>query len=150
MRRFSTVICAAVVSAAAVTACGSSAAKTAAPALTAADYIQQADAICKADTATIVAAAVALGDSPTPQQQQQWVTASVVPLYSHTVSAVGALTPPKELASKVSTWLTVFKRAINEAKSNPASVLDGSGSLPTAYNRAGDVGLHECNQQPKK
>ena len=147
--RFVPFISAVLVSAGALTACTSTA-KTAAPALTAADYLQQADAICKADTATIVAAAVALGDSPTVQQQQQWVTATVVPLYSHTVSAVGALTPPKELAAKVSTWLTVFKRAIGEAKASPASVLDGSGSLPTAYNRAAEVGLQECNQQPKK
>lgn len=134
-----------------VASCGSTSATTAATVpLTQDQFIQQADAICKADTATIVAAAVALGDSPTLQQQQQWITGTVVPLYSHTVAAVGALSPPKEIASKVTAWLTQFKQAITEARSNPEAMLSGAGAMPTVYNRANELGLVDCGQAPKK
>ncbi len=132
-------------------ACGSTTATTTATVpLTQDQFIQQADAICKADTATIAAAAVALGDSPTVQQQQQWITGTVVPLYSHTAAAVGALTPPKEIASKVTAWLTQFKQAITEAKSNPEAMLSGAGAMPTVYHRAIELGLQDCGQAPKK
>jgi hypothetical protein len=120
------------------------------PVLTNDQFVQAADAICATDSATIVAAAVQLGDSPTRLQQQQWVTTTVVPLYTHTVSAIGALKPPKEIAAKVAAWLTAFKKEVASAKSNPGAMLDGTGGLPSVFNRARDLGLLACGEAPKK
>jgi hypothetical protein len=120
------------------------------PPLTQDQFVQAADTICTTDSATIVAAAVQLGDNPTRQQQQLWVTTTVVPLYTHTVSAIGALKPPKEIASKVAAWLTAFKKEIASAKSDPGAMLDGSGGLPTVFTRARELGLQACGEAPKK
>jgi hypothetical protein len=112
------------------------------------EFIAQADAICKKGDQEINAVAneTFSGGQPSQEEQEQFVTETVVPNIQKQIDGLSGLTPPEGDEDEVAAIVDAAQRAVDEVEQDPSSIGPGTGAGPFAEaNRlAEDYGLEEC------
>jgi hypothetical protein len=113
------------------------------------EFIVEADAICKqGDREINQAGRETFGEEqPSQEEQEQFVTATVLPNIQGQLDGIRALTPPEGDEDEVAAILEAAQTAVDEAEQDPSALTQaGGGSDPFAEaNRlAQDYGLTNC------
>ena len=113
------------------------------------EFVTQANAICKRDNDAVAEKAKALGDSPTQQQQIDFILNTAVPSTRAEIAEVRKLKPPKADKATVTKLLDAASAGLDEgektAKSDPQKALsDSFDPLANANKLATEYGLTAC------
>jgi hypothetical protein len=130
--------------------------ETTTAALSKQEFIKQADQICAKGDKQIDQAAkdvFAKGQRPSKQEQEQFVTDTVIPSIQKQVNEIDALPLPKESGGapsdqeQINGIIDSAQNGLNKAENNPALMTQpGSDPLAEATKLAKDYGLKVCGQ----
>lgn len=113
------------------------------------EFIAQADQICAEGDAEIDQAAgeTFAGGEPTPEEQEAFVTDTVLPNIQGQIDGLRALTPPEGDEEEVAEILDAAQTAIDESEEDPSLIGPGGGGsdpFEEASKLASDYGLEDC------
>jgi len=114
------------------------------------EFITQADKACAAADKAIDEAAgetFSGGGQPSKQEQEQFVTDSVVPSFEDTIEDIKALTPPEGDEDQINEFLDAAEQALTEIEDDPGSITEEGGPddpFAEVNELAADYGLKDC------
>jgi hypothetical protein len=116
-------------------------------ALTETEFLAQGNAICIAGNKELAQAAndTFAGAQPTDAQIEQFA-GILVPNIQGQIDAIGALTPPPELADQVDTFISDAEDALAQVTDDPSllAASDNDGPFTSVNQEARQIGLDEC------
>lgn len=113
------------------------------------EFVQQADQICADGDAEIDQAAqetFAQG-RPSPEEEEAFITDTVIPSAQRQVDGLSALTPPEGDEEDAAAIVDAAQSALAEVEKDPAAVTEEGGSsdpFAEATKLAKDYGITEC------
>jgi hypothetical protein len=114
------------------------------------EFISEADAICRQGDKEIEQAAgreFGKGQEPSQQEQQQFVTDTVVPNIKNQIDEIRALTPPQGDEGRITAILDAAESGLDKIERNPSVLNEGGGGanpFAQANKLAGEYGLTAC------
>jgi hypothetical protein len=111
--------------------------------LTKADFVTQANAICKTANQELDQAGQALGQSPTPEELDSFVTDNVTPTIQTELDAIRGLGAPAGDEQTVNAILAAADSGLQSLQADP-SLLTGGDPFGEANQLADDYGLTVC------
>jgi hypothetical protein len=111
--------------------------------LTKADFVTQANAICKTANQELDQAGQALGQSPTPEELDSFVTDNVTPTIQTELDAIRALGAPAGDEQTVNAILAAADSGLQSLQADP-SLLTNGDPFGEANQLADDYGLTVC------
>ena len=113
------------------------------------EFVTEANAICAAGNGEIDTAAEELftAGEPTDAELDQFANDVLVPSIEGQIEAIGALTPPDEIADEVTTFLEDAEAALDEVESDPSLLAGNTGAadpFADVNDEAAQLGLDEC------
>lgn len=120
-------------------------------ALSKSEFVDQADAICaKGDKQINQAGADVFGggQQPSEQEQEKFVTDTVIPRTQQQVDGIRALPAPEGDEDQISAILDSADAGLKRMESDPSLLTEGGGANPLAEasNLARNYGLKVCGQ----
>jgi hypothetical protein len=113
--------------------------------LTKDEFTTQANKICSDGNEELEAAADELGDAPTEEQIEEFVTDTVVPNVQEQHDDIADLAAPEGDEDEVEAILDALQGGIDALEEDPAgAITSGDDPLAEASELAGDYGLTEC------
>lgn len=117
-------------------------------ALTEDQFLAQGNAICAAGNKELDQAAndTFSGGQPTQAQIEQYAKEVLVPSVQGQIGAIGALTPPEDLADQVDSFLSEAQDALDEVEADPSllAASENDGPFAGVNATATEIGLTEC------
>ena len=128
--------------------CGGDDDDTTTAALTKQEFVNQADAICKQGNKQTDKAGAQLydkGDRPSKEEQEKFITDTVLPGIQRQIDQVSALTPPEADQEQVTEFIDTAQAAFDKAEQDP-SLMTSRGTDPFAKTNqlTKAYGLKEC------
>ena len=113
------------------------------------EFITEADRICAQGDKEINRAAGEVfqqGQQPSPEEQEQFISDTVLPNTQAQIDGIGALTPPEGDEEGVSAILDAAQEAIDRGEEDPSALVQEGGEDPfaEATRLAGQYGLEKC------
>jgi hypothetical protein len=112
------------------------------------EFIKQADQICAQGDKEIEQAAgdvFGQGQQPSQQEEDRFITKTVIPNVQQQVDDVRALTPPEGDEQQVAAILDSAQKGIDAVEEDPSVLTRGGGDPFAESDRlASDYGLKEC------
>lgn len=114
------------------------------------EFITQADKICAAGDMAIDEAAnetFSGGGQPSQQEQEQFVTDSVVPVIEATIEGLRALTPPEGDEDQMNELLEAADQGLADVEEDPGSITEEGGPndpFAEVNKLAADYGMKDC------
>lgn len=127
--------------------CGGSDDHSTTATLSQSEFVAKATAICKPANQRIEAAAnkyLGSGGPPTPQEFEQFASASVIPETQNVIDALKGLTPPSDRAQAHDALLAELQSVNDRLKANPQALTQQGDPFAKANQLAKQAGLDVC------
>lgn len=108
------------------------------------EFIAEADQICTDSDKKINAAGQDIGNKPSDQEFDQFVTETLVPEIQGQIDDIRALTPPEGDEDEVSAILDAAQDGVDQIEQDPSSVQGEDDPFQEANQLAKDYGFKKC------
>jgi hypothetical protein len=115
-----------------------------APAISKADFIEQGNAICEKGTQALNEAVAAIGQSPTQDDLENFVSDTMTPNIQGQIDDIRALGYPEGDEDELEGILSDSEDALNSIKDDPSVLTEGDDPFADTNKALNDYGLTAC------